>query len=47
MILAIENSLWHAFDYLAVESGRSVASKSKLKVGSNEKLEREIVITKF
>ena len=34
MILEIENSLWHAFDYLAVESGRAVASKSKLKVSS-------------
>ena len=32
MILQVENSLWHAFDYLAVESGRTVASKSKLKV---------------
>ena len=32
MILQVENTLWHAFDYLAVETGRFCASKSKLKV---------------
>ena len=30
--LNVENSIWHAFDYLAVETGRTYASKSKLKV---------------
>ena len=37
MPLAVENAVWHAFDYLAVETGRSSASKSKLKVGSRDK----------
>ena len=32
MQLQVENSIWHAFDYLAVETGRHCASKSKLKV---------------
>ena len=32
MMLQVENSIWHAFDYLAVETGRTCASKSKLKV---------------
>ena len=36
MPLAVENAVWHAFDYLAVETGRSSASKSKLKVGSRD-----------
>ena len=31
-MLQVENSIWHAFDYLAVETGRTCASKSKLKV---------------
>ena len=32
MMLQVENSIWHAFDYLSVETGRFCASKSKLKV---------------
>jgi len=32
MLLTVENSVWHAFDYLAVETGRLCAGKSKLKV---------------
>ena len=35
MMLQVENSIWHAFDYLAVETGRTCASKSKLKVNTN------------
>ena len=34
MVLFVENSIWHAFDYLSVETGRLCASKSKLKVSS-------------
>ena len=29
----IQNSVWHAFDYISVETGRVEALKSKLKVG--------------
>ena len=29
----IENSVWHAFDYSSVETGRLEADKGKLKVG--------------
>ena len=32
MTLQVENAIWHAFDYLAMESGRQNANKSKLKV---------------
>jgi len=32
MMLNVENSVWHAFDYLSVETGRICAGKSKLKV---------------
>ena len=32
MTLQVENAIWHAFDYLAMESGRQYANKSKLKV---------------
>ena len=35
IMLQVENSIWHAFDYLAVETGRTCASKSKLKVIRN------------
>ena len=28
----IENSVWHAFDYISAETGRVGAPKSKLKV---------------
>ena len=30
--LQVENVIWHAFDYLAMDSGRQYANKSKLKV---------------
>ena len=40
MILQVENSIWHAFDYLSVETGRLTASKSKLKVRAMLKLKR-------
>ena len=30
----IQNSVWHAFDYISVETGRVEALKSKLKVGN-------------
>ena len=32
MKLEVENCIWHAFDYLAMENGRQSANKSKLKV---------------
>eukprot|EP00092_Neocalanus_flemingeri_P011175 GFUD01012038.1.p1 GENE.GFUD01012038.1~~GFUD01012038.1.p1 ORF type:complete len:586 (+),score=193.29 GFUD01012038.1:46-1803(+) len=32
MFESVENTVWHAFDYLAVENGRICAGKSKLKV---------------
>ena len=32
MTLQVENAIWHAFDYLAMDSGRQNANKSKLKV---------------
>ena len=32
MFDSVENSLWHAFDFLAVETNRTSAKKSKLKV---------------
>ena len=32
MRLQVENAIWHAFDYLAMDSGRQNANKSKLKV---------------
>ena len=40
MILQVENSIWHAFDYLSVETGRLTASKSKLKVRAMLELKR-------
>ena len=32
MNLQVENSIWHAFDYLSMENGKQSANKSKLKV---------------
>ena len=32
MFDAVENSVWHAFDFMAVETNRTSAKKSKLKV---------------
>ena len=32
MKLQVENSVWHAFDYLSMENGKQSANKSKLKV---------------
>ena len=33
---AVQNTVWHAFDYLSVATGRFVAAKTKLKVSSFE-----------
>ena len=46
MILQVENTIWHAFDYLSVETGRLTASKSKLKVVGmrNKKWRNKILI---
>ena len=35
MKLQVENSIWHAFDYLSMENGKQSANKSKLKVSAN------------
>ena len=32
MFDTVENSVWHAFDFMAVETNRTSAKKSKLKV---------------
>ena len=32
MFDSVQNSIWHAFDFLAVETNRVSAKKSKLKV---------------
>ena len=32
MKLQVENSIWHAFNYLSMENGKQFANKSKLKV---------------
>ena len=32
MELQVENSIWHAFDYLSMENGKQSANRSKLKV---------------
>ena len=38
MHLQVENSVWHAFDYLSMENGKQSANKSKLKVSVNYRL---------
>ena len=37
MFDSVQNSIWHAFDFLAVETNRVSAKKSKLKVSGNMK----------
>ena len=37
LLESVENSIWHAFDYLALE-GDGTAPKSKLKVGIRNRL---------
>ena len=34
---SVENSVWHAFEYMALE-GDGTVPKSKLKVGQNDKI---------
>ena len=43
---SVENSVWHAFDYMALE-GNGTVTKSKLKVGYRQTMLQDILDMKM